>query len=142
MAAPLRVAVEPTFARLLEQEDTDHDRQITVKDQGPRRFELRDESGAVAVVEGTYPLSNLLQELALARESGRSVLELDLASLRENPVRRISRRIRESFWDGLTRRIDAADLARVVGDTKAAGRPRLYVPATDPQALAYYERVA
>jgi alpha,alpha-trehalase len=143
MAESLRLAVESTFARLLEQEDTDQDRQITVKDKGPRRFELRGEGGGSALVEGTYPLSNLLQELALAREAGQDVLDLDLARLHENPVRRISRRIRESFWDGLTRRIDATGLARIVGDTKAANvRPRLYVPATDPRALAYFRAVA
>src|SRR5215813_8171346 len=126
MAPPLRLAVESTFARLLEQEDTDRDKQITVKDEGPRRFELRGEGGGTAVVEGTYPLSNLLQELALAREAGQAVLELDPARLHENPVRRI----------------DAQGLARIVGDTKAAGRPRLYVPATDPQGLAYFTQVA
>ena len=143
MPGLLRLPVEATFARLLAQEDTDRDRQITVRDTGPRRFELREAEGGTYVVEGTYALSNLLQELALAREAGQEVLELDPARLHENPVRRISRRIREHFWDGLTRRIDASGLARIVGDTKTVGaHPRLYVPASDPRALAYFAEVA
>lgn len=141
MGALARIPVEPTFRRLLEQEDTDGDRQITVRDRGPRRFALPGGEGLH--VEGTYPLSNLLQELALARDAGRTELLLDLDRLHENPVWRISRRIREEFWDGLTRRIDADGLARIIGDSKAgASRPRLYVPATDPEGLAYFARVA
>ena len=143
MPSALRVPVEATFGKLLAQEDTDHDRQITVKDTGPRRFVLPTPDGATYVVEGTYALSNLLQELALAREAGQGVLDLDPDRLHENPVRRISRRIREHFWDGLTRRIDATGLARIVADSKTAhARPRLYVPATDPRALRYFTEVA
>ncbi|HET7292441.1 MAG TPA: trehalase family glycosidase [Vicinamibacteria bacterium] len=136
----MRVPVEATFRRLLEQEDTDGDRQITVKDRGPRRFVL--EGHGARQVEGTYALSNLLQELALAREAGKGELTLDLDRLRENPVRRISRRIREEFWDGLTRRIDAEGLARVALDTKAASQPRLYVPASDPEGFGHFSRIA
>lgn len=143
MPGSLRIAVEDTLAKLLEQEDTDRDRQITVKDTGPRRLVLPGGEGNGYIVEGTYALSNLLQELALAREAGQAVLDLDPARLHENPVRRISRRIREHFWDGLTRRIDASGLPRIVGDTKTThARPRLYVPASDPPALAYFTQVA
>lgn len=142
MAALLGLPVDATLRALLSQEDTDGDRQITVKDKGPRRFVLRA-GGASQVVEGTYALSNLLQELALARDAGREVLDLDLDRLRENPVRRVSRMIREHFWDGLTRRIDAEGLGRVVADTKSGGaRPRLYVPHSDPQALAHFDALA
>jgi alpha,alpha-trehalase len=138
MAELLRIPVEATFRRLLEQEDSDGDRQITIKDHGPRRFVL--DGGHV--VEGTYALSNLLQELALARASGSATLELDPARLGENPVRRVSRRIREEFWDGLTRRIDGEGLARILGDSKTHARPRLYVPSSDPDGLAYFRQVA
>ncbi len=141
MGALLRLPVEATFQRLLAQEDTDGDRQITVRDQGPRRFELQGDDGAL-VVEGTYALSNLLQELALARETGRGELRLDAGRLHENPVQRITRRIREEFWDGLTRRIDAQGLQRIVSDSKAASRPRLYVPASDLEGLAYFSQAA
>ncbi len=134
----LRLPVEATFLRLLAQEDTDGDRRITIRDTGPKRFSL--ESG---VVEGTYALANLLQELAAARESGQQSLELDLRRLHENPVGRIHRRIRDELWSGLTRRIDASGLAQIVLDSKAAGAtPRLYVPATDPEGQAYYAQVA
>ncbi|MEE9578504.1 MAG: trehalase family glycosidase, partial [Gemmatimonadota bacterium] len=64
-----------------------------------------------------------------------------------NPVRRISRMIREVFWDGLTRTIDAEGLVHVAIDEKGEGtdldrRPRIYVPHGDTKALAYFQRVA
>jgi alpha,alpha-trehalase len=143
----MRVVVEETFRRLLEQEDTDGDNQITVRDEGPKRFEVTGEDGSLFVVEGTYPLSNLLQELALARDEGEGALDLDPGRLHENPVRRISRMIREVFWDGLTRTLDAEGLMSVAIDAKGEGtdldrRPRVYVPHGDTEALAYYERLA
>jgi alpha,alpha-trehalase len=143
----MRILVEATFRRLLEQEDTDGDNQITVRDDGPKRFEVTGEDGTRYVVEGTYPLSNLLQELALARDEGAATLDLDPERLHENPVRRISRMIREVFWDGLTRTLDAEGLISVAIDAKGEGtdldrRPRVYVPHGDTKALAYYERLA
>ena len=143
----MRIPVEETFRRVLDQEDTDGDNQITVKDDGAKRFVVTGEDGATYAVEGTYPLSNLLQELALARDEGVEALDLDPELLHENPVRRISRMIREVFWDGLTRTVDAKGLARVAIDQKGEGteldrRPRVYVPHADAKALAYFERVA
>jgi len=143
----VRIPVEETFRRVLDQEDTDGDNQITVKDNGAKRFVVTGEDGATYAVEGTYSLSNLLQELALARDAGVEALDLDLKRLHENPVRRISRMIKEVFWDGLTRTIDAEGLARVAIDQKGEGteldrRPRVYVPHGDAKALAYFERVA
>ena len=143
----MRIPVEDTFRRLLDQEDTDGDNQITVKDEGPKRFVVTDEDGGTYAVEGTYPLSNLLQELALARDAGAEALELDPERLHENGVRRISRMIQEVFWDGLTRTVDADGLARVAIDQKGEGtdldrRPRVYVPHGDAKALAYFEGVA
>ena len=49
------------------------------------------------------------------------------------PSDRVSRMIREVFWDGLTRTIDAEGLAHVAIDAKGEGtdldrRPRIYVP--------------
>jgi alpha,alpha-trehalase len=58
-------------------------------------------------VRGTYSLSILLQELALAREHGLRSLILPASVLRENPVDRLARLIRELFWDGLRRTVDA-----------------------------------
>ena len=143
----MRIPVGETFRRLLDQEDTDGDNQITVKDEGPKRFVLTGEDGATDTVEGTYSLSNLLQELALARGEGEETIDLDPKLLREDPVHRISRMIREVYWEGLTRTIDAAGLALVVIDEKGEGtdldrRPRIYVPHGDARALAYFEDVA
>ena len=143
----MRIPVEDTFRRLLDQEDTDRDNQITVKDEGPKRVVVTHEDGGTYAEEGTYQLANLLQELALARDAGAEALELDPERLHENGVRRISRMIREVFWDGLTRTVDAEGLARVAIDQKGEGtdldrRPRVYVPHGDAKALAYVERVA
>lgn len=143
----MRIPVEETFRRLLDQEDTDGDNQITVKDEGLKRFVVTGEDGETYTVGGTYPLSNLLQELALARGEGAETLDLDLERIHANPVHRISRMIRNVFWDGLTRTIDAEGLAHVAIDEKGEGtdldrRPRVYVPHGDAKALAYFERVA
>ncbi len=143
----MKIPVEETFRRLLEQEDTDGDNQITVKDRGAKRFVITGADGATFAVEGTYPLSNLLQELALVRADGVEALDIDPDRLRENPVRRISRMIKDVFWDGLTRTVDADGLARVAVDRKGEGteldrRARIYVPHRDAQALGYFERVA
>ncbi len=143
----MRIPVEQTFRRLLDQEDTDGDNQITVKDNGPKRFVATGDEGDTFTVEGTYPLSNLLQELALARGTGAETLDLDAERIHENSVRRISRMIRDVFWDGLTRTIDAEGLAQVAIDEKGEGtdldrRPRVYVPHGDAKALDYFQGVA
>ncbi len=70
----------------------------TAASNGYRRFDIR----------GTYMLSNLLQELTLAKAFGREQIVLDEARLNENPVNRLSRLIKDSFWDMLTRRLDAS----------------------------------
>ena len=63
-------------------------------------------------------LSNLLQELALARDAGMKSIVLDEARLKENPVSRLSRMIKHTFWSNLTRRIDADGLERICSDPK------------------------
>lgn len=143
----MKIPVEETFRRLLDQEDTDGDNQITVKDEGPKRFVVTGKDGTTDTVEGTYALSNLLQELALARADGEPTIDLNTERLKENPVRRISRMIREIYWEGLTRTIDAEGLVHVVMDEKGEGtdldrRPRIYVPHGDATALAYFEDLA
>ncbi|KAK4699912.1 alpha,alpha-trehalase, partial [Phenoliferia sp. Uapishka_3] len=90
-------------------------------------------------------LSNLLQELALARDHGQKSIVLDEARLNENPVARLSRMIRHSFWGNLTRRIDADGLEAICADPKNRGKnqaPRIYVPEAEVQMRKYYERVA
>jgi len=95
---------------ILAQEDTDGDFQITVSDTGPKSFALGTASSGgyrKYDIRGTYMLSNLLQELALANDYGRKHIILDEERLNENPVDRMCRLIKYHFWDGLTRRIDA-----------------------------------
>lgn len=90
-------------------------------------------------------LSNLLQELTLAKGYGRQSIVLDEARLNENPVSRLSRLVKNSFWDNLTRRIDGSVIEKVALDPKdwtADPRPRIYVPQGAPEQYAYYTRLA
>lgn len=133
---------------LLSQEDTDGNIQITIEDTGPKTIELGTASSGGyrrVDVRGTYMLSNLLQELTLAKEHGRKQIVLDEARLNENPVNRLARLIKYSFWEGLTRRIDGHNIAQVALDTKdwtGHPRPRIYVPVGAPEQHAYYTRIA
>lgn len=136
--------VAATMERLLAQEDTDGNQRITIEDDGPKRFLVRSVEGAPYEVAGTYPLSNLLQELAVALEAGEATMPLRPEQIYENPVARISRMIQTYYWAGLTRRMDRDGLARTLTDTKAseAAQPRVYVPYTDTTALRYYRQLA
>lgn len=91
-------------------------------------------------------LSNLLQELTLAEASGRPYILLDESRLSENPVHRVNRLIRDTFWRGLTRFIDDTVIEEVARDPKAERmkdpRPRIYVPPGAPEQYEYYKRVA
>lgn len=122
--------------------------QITIEDSGPKVISLRT-AGSAGLnrfdVRGTYMLSNLLQELTLAKEYGRSQIVLDEGRLNENPVDRLSRLIRDHFWDGLTRRIDASTVEVAAKDPKDWTDnpiPRIYVPPHAPKQYDYYKQVA
>ncbi|HXH75883.1 MAG TPA: trehalase family glycosidase [Bacteriovoracaceae bacterium] len=122
--------------RLLKAVDQDRDQKITVNDnQKGKALEFTLDG---KTVQGVYPLSNLLQELKLAEEAKSETIYAD--KIFENPVHRISRSIKERFWDGLTRRIDKYNLKNVLGDSKvdSNGNRYLYVPYTDNEALEYY----
>jgi alpha,alpha-trehalase len=96
-------------------------------------------------IRGTYQLSNLLQELALAREYGRKTIVLTESRLTEHPITRIQRLIKYSFWDNLTRRIDAEGLENICMDPKNRTndqRNRIYIPFRDDYALKYFNNVA
>ncbi|KAI8891440.1 glycoside hydrolase family 37 protein [Backusella circina FSU 941] len=142
------IDVKETQRILVEQEDTDGDFQITVNDLGPKSFSVGTaDSGGYRKIEirGTYMLSNLLQELALADDYGRKHIVLDEARLNENPVDRLSRMIKHNFWDGLTRRIDAEGLEIICADPKnrsANHNPRIYIPYNEDEVYAYYKQVA
>jgi alpha,alpha-trehalase len=108
----------------------------TANSNGYRRHDIR----------GTYALANLLQELTIAQDFGRKHIILDEARLTENPVARLHRLIKTSFWDGLTRRIDGTVIETVTKDPKAERmkdpRPRIYVPYRATDQLEYYQKVA
>ncbi|KAJ2161009.1 alpha,alpha-trehalase nth1 [Coemansia sp. RSA 552] len=133
---------------VLEQEDTNGDFQITVEDSGPKVLKVPTaNSGGFRTFEvrGTYMLSNLLQEMALARDCGMSQVVIDEARLNENPVDRLSRMIRTSFWNGLVRCMDESGIQAICADPKNSregARPIIYVPHGDAPAYEYYRRVA
>ncbi|KAF1354616.1 neutral trehalase short isoform [Delphinella strobiligena] len=142
------IDVESTWEALLHREDSDKNYQITIEDVGPKTLSLGTVgSGGYKTfdVRGTYMLSNLLQELALARDHGRKQIVLDEARLSENPVNRLSRLIKDFFWPNLTRRIDGSNIAKVGKDPKDwtdNPRPRIYIPLGAPEQHAYYTRIA
>ena len=145
----IKLDVEANLARLIEEEDTDGDKKITVddacssEDHGcDKQFRFRSRDGTSYEVSGTYYLSNLLQELKIAQDAGRD--SVDLKRIFENPVQRISRSIREIYWNGLTRRIDGPNLKTILSDEKVSstGVHYLYVPATDPDAFRYFSAIA
>ena len=90
-------------------------------------------------------LSNLLQELTVAKDYGRKHIILDEARLSENPVSRLSRLIKTSFWTALTRRIDGSNISLVARDPKDwtdDPRPRIYIPPGAPKQFEYYRSIA
>ena len=129
----MKIAVEinAVFEQLLLQEDTDQDKKITKDDKGPKRFVLNDSSTKEQfVIEGTYHLSNRLQELAELREQGTIYGEINLDRIQEQPVDRISRKIQTSYWEELTRSIDSKGLQQILADEKTSNAvPTLYVVA-------------
>lgn len=90
-------------------------------------------------------LSNLLQELTLAKKYGRKQIVLDEARLNENPVNRMARLVKDQFWPNLTRRIDGSNIFQVAKDPKdwtKDPRPRIYIPRGAPEQYEYYQRIA
>ncbi|KAJ5898899.1 Neutral trehalase [Penicillium taxi] len=142
------IEVDDTLETLLKQEDTDSNMQITIEDLGPKVLSVgtAGSSGFNRVdVRGTYMLSNLLQELTIAKDYGRKHIILDEARLNENPVARLSRLIKNSFWKALTRRIDGSNIEVAGKDPKDwtdDPRPRIYIPPGAPAQFEYYTRIA
>lgn len=130
-----------TIDSLLKQEDTDGDKKITIEDKGPRTFTISSEEKNIEI-KGTYQLSNLLQELVLAKTAGQHEMVLDLNRIEEPPVDRISRMIRDYYWNGLTRSMDAAGIEKLISDSKneslTSEKLPVYVPYDDDLALKYY----
>lgn len=136
------IEVPDNLARLVAQEDTDGDKKITVHDH-LTPFEICATNGAaIEQIQGAYPLSVLLQDLKRADDA--NLLQISLADIDFNePVTvRTLRLIKDDYWNALTRRIDARHLDQVVHDPKVASRDDyLYVPASDTNAVAYFETV-
>lgn len=140
--------MEETRKTLLAREDTDHNIQITIEDHGPKTLALGTAaSGGYKRfdIRGNYMVSNLLQELTLAKKYGRKQIVLDEARLNENPVNRMARLIKDQFWPNLTRQIDGRNVFQVARDPKdwtKEPRPRIYIPVGAPEQYEYYTRIA
>jgi alpha,alpha-trehalase len=137
--------IEETLKNLLAQEDTDGDKKITIEDKGQKAFNIISSEGIEYVVKGTYHLSNLLQELVMAKNEGSKVAEIKLFHIEELPSIRISRLIKDYFWNGLTRTIDETGIENLMHDTKnaslASDKLRIYIPFHDKMALQYYQKL-
>ena len=137
-----KLPTEIAIQKLLKQEDTDGDKKITVDDCGPKSFIITNTIGEKIAIEGTFYLSNLLQELALAKKQNLEFATIDMAHIQENPVDRISRKIRDYYWHGLTRTIDEAGLAQILSDEKTNSEfSFLYVPYGENEAFVYYQNL-
>ncbi|SHI82061.1 alpha,alpha-trehalase [Aquimarina spongiae] len=135
-----KLPISETLQALLQQEDTDADNKITIEDKGPKHFKLKCVRGNIYEVKGTYHLSNLLQELALERQLGKTTAEIPVEKIEELPSYRISRMIRDYFWNDLTRTIDKKGLHRILGDEKIQDTiQRIYVPEKDLEGIKYYK---
>jgi len=135
----LQLNISNAISELLQQEDTDNDKRITIEDNGPKRFCITTSDNEI-VIDGTYYLSNLLQELILAQENNQDFIETD--KIFELPANRISRMIKNYFWNGLIRTMDENGLKSILVDSKSKSeKPIIYVPFTDDFALHYYQNL-
>lgn len=140
--------MDATLNLLLEREDTDQNCQITVEDAGPKVLSIPTANSGgynTKEIRGTYQLSNLLQELTLAKRFGRKRIVLDEERLIENPVSRLHRLIANQFWKSLTRKIDIDMIDIISQDPKNRGddkRPRIFIPYGLEEQFEYYTMVA
>lgn len=137
--------IEETLAVLLQQEDTDGDKKITIDDKGPKLFKIISKDNNPYSVAETYHLSNLLQELIIAKYEGKTIAEIPISKIEELPVTRISRMIRDYYWKGLTRSMDKVGVEKLISDTKnetlTAKKLPIYVPFHDELAFNYYKKL-
>lgn len=150
--ALVSVEIKSTLDSLVYDEDTDDDKRITIDDphiegtdRGDKRFWVKAGNNNLYEVSGTYFLSNLLQELKHAEETGKDSTLLSKEKIFEPPADRISRMIREYYWDGLTRRIDEKGLTKILEDDKTKtvdGFKYVYVPPADNLAYNYFSDIA
>ena len=90
------------------------------------------------------PASNLLQELAIEIDKGidkETTISLD--RIYEKPTHRISRLIREKYWNDLTRKMDKEGLINVLQDDKMKSETfYVYIPYNDKIAFNYYNNLS
>ena len=135
--------IDATMQELLAGYDTDGDKRIT-KDDAPvnKDYRMVSTDGHTVILRNTYYISNLLQELAIAKDGTAPTLHISLCQIQEPPAERISRRIRTQFWDDLTRTIDEEGINRIAGDEKMHDNvQRIYVPYNDSVGIAYFKDV-
>lgn len=140
-ASDFAVRADSEMRRLLKTIDSDHDDRITILDKN-KTYWLEGTDGQRREVSGTYFQSNLLQELKLAVDLKRSSVSSE--RIFEDPVERISRSIRELYWDGLTRRVDPEHLAQAIVDSKLppSSWRYVYVPVRDDRAFDLFSKAA
>ena len=140
-----KVHILETLTKLLSQEDTDGDKKITIEDHGPKSFTLTTEEDKEVEVKGTYQLSNLLQELVIQKQLGRTIAEINYNNINELPANRISRMIKDYYWKGLTRSMDEQGIEALVADTKNTELTSkilpVYIPYSDKIAFSYYKNL-
>jgi len=79
----LRLEVNKTLSNLVKDEDTDHDKKITIEDKGDKFFTLKTRDGNVLTTESTYHLSNLRQAFASAKNKGLSKADIKIRRIIE-----------------------------------------------------------
>jgi alpha,alpha-trehalase len=83
-----------------------------------------------------------LQELYLAKQSGKEKVNISKEVIFQLPVDRISSVIKNYFWDGLTRRIDESNIGDSLIDSKTRShKTYLYIPARDEFAFKYFKKI-
>ena len=90
-------------------------------------------------------MANLLGELYLAQKKKQKYIELDQLKITENPVHRLERLIKTSWWDNLTRRLDASGIDAAAQDPKPDledSLPRIYIPRGAPEQHVYFSEIA
>ncbi len=81
----------------------------------------------------------------MPRGFGIDTLSLKFETIFEKPIDRISRLIKEVYWDGLTRRIDEDGILKIIHDEKTTtvdGYNYIYVPNDDNIAFDYFLNIS
>lgn len=137
--AKIDVQIKDELQRLYTTFDQDKDKKITQDDKLNPQAVFKLKSSPSIEVKGTYQISVLAQELKYSELAKTS---LDEKLIFENPVDRISRLIRDRYWDGLTRRIDPKTIDKVIADSKiVAPKNYLYVPEKDHESYELYKKL-